>query len=183
VLLQCCRKPTLTWGVRRHRLAVLDHTAHTQSMPGAAADCTLHCATSQALAQLLTPPAPKAVTIAIDRLMALGALSPTDGSSGSSMPFAASPSSAAGEKLTALGLHVSMMPMDARLAKALIYACMLRCLSPMLTIAAAMGYGRPLFMSPPDKRSEADASRRSLLAGAVTAKSDHLAMVAAFNAW
>ncbi len=75
------------------------------------------------------------------------------------------------------------MPMDARLAKALIYACMLRCLNPMLTIAAAMGYGRPLFSSPPDRRAEADAARRSLLAAAVTAKSDHLAMVAAFNAW
>jgi HrpA-like RNA helicase len=32
----------------------------------------------------------------------------------------------AGEQLTALGTHVASMPMDPRLAKALIYACMLR---------------------------------------------------------
>lgn len=32
-----------------------------------------------------------------------------------------------------------------------------RCLDPILTIAAAQGWGRPVFWSPPDKREEVGA--------------------------
>jgi hypothetical protein len=37
----------------------------------------------------------------------------------------------------------------------LLYGALLRCLDPVLTIAAAQGWGRPVFWSPPDKRGEA----------------------------
>lgn len=58
-----------------------------------------------------------------------------------------------------------------------------RCVDPILTIVAAMAHGRSVFVSPPDKRAEAAAARGSLTAGSAAAKSDHLAVIAAFNAW
>lgn len=36
----------------------------------------------------------------------------------------------------------------------LLYGALLRCLDPVLTIAAAQGWGRPVFWSTPDKREE-----------------------------
>lgn len=46
-----------------------------------------------------------------------------------------------------------------------------------------MAYGRPVFHSPPDRRAEAEAARRALIAGGAAARSDHLAVVAAFGLW
>jgi HrpA-like RNA helicase len=60
-----------------------------------------------ALARLISPPAPDAVDAAVAKLGRLGAFDNC-------------------ERLTALGRHLSLMPMDSRLAKALIYASMLR---------------------------------------------------------
>lgn len=37
----------------------------------------------------------------------------------------------------------------------LVHGALLRCAGPVLTIAAAMGHGRPVFYSPPDKCGEA----------------------------
>jgi hypothetical protein len=53
----------------------------------------------------------------------------------------------------------------------------------MLTIVAAMGYGRPIFLSPPDKREEANAAKKKLTGASAAAKSDHLTLIAAFNSW
>ncbi len=47
-----------------------------------------------------------------------------------------------------------------------------------------MAHGRPVFHSPPDKRAEADAAKAALTAGsAAAARSDHIAIVAAFETW
>lgn len=98
------------------------------------------------LGQLLTPPSAAAVASATTNLSAMGALDAGARASGGcqlvagegaalsgagrrahlvqySEPCSMRP---AGEQLTALGTHVASMPMDPRLAKALIYACMLR---------------------------------------------------------
>lgn len=61
-----------------------------------------------ALGRLISPPQPDAVAAAVASLTHLGALDADD------------------EALTALGRHLTLMPMDARLAKTLIYAVMLR---------------------------------------------------------
>lgn len=53
----------------------------------------------------------------------------------------------------------------------------------MLTIAAARAHGRSVFVSPHDKRSEAEAARRALAPAAYDFRSDHLALVAAFAGW
>ncbi len=60
-----------------------------------------------ALGRLISPPAPDAIASAVSALTTLGALDDD-------------------EALTALGRHLTLMPMDARLAKTLIYAVMLR---------------------------------------------------------
>eukprot|EP00883_Tetradesmus_obliquus_P006330 jgi/Sobl393_1/16814/SZX72388.1 len=104
---------------------------------------------SQVLSCLLTPPPAEAVAGAVSQLVALGALAVT--------PWGE------GEALTPLGSHLCAMPMDAALGKALLYGCMLRCASPLLTIAAALGHGRPMWVNPPpDKRGEAAAARQAL---------------------
>jgi hypothetical protein len=117
------------------------------------------------LAQLLTPPDPASIEAAVLHLTRLGALAPAD------------------ESLTPLGRHLVAMPMDADLGKALIYGCMLRCTGPLLTIAAAAAYGRPVWVSPGDKRAAAEAAKRAVAAAAYAQRSDHLAIVAAYNGW
>jgi hypothetical protein len=42
-----------------------------------------------------------------------------------------------------------------RVGKMLVHGSLLRCAAPVLTIAAALGHGRPVFCSPPDKRRDA----------------------------
>lgn len=59
------------------------------------------------LSQMLTPPPPSAIMSSVDSLSSLGALD-------------------ADEALTALGRLLSQIPMDPRLAKTCIFACMLR---------------------------------------------------------
>lgn len=56
--------------------------------------------------------------------------------------------------LTPLGRHLTCLPCDPALGKLLIYGCLLRCLDPVLTIAAALTNNRPIFMSPPACRGE-----------------------------
>ena len=60
-----------------------------------------------ALARLISPPQPEAVGAAVQVLHALGALNDA-------------------EALTPLGRHLTLLPMDARLAKTLLYGVMLR---------------------------------------------------------
>jgi ATP-dependent RNA helicase DHX57 len=66
----------------------------------------------------------------------------------------------------------------------LVYGAMLGCLDPVLTVAAALAHGRPMFMSvPPDAQQEVERIRQPVLGPAIAARSDHVAMVAAFNGW
>ena len=58
-----------------------------------------------------------------------------------------------------------------------------RCVSPVLIVVAAMTHGRSVFVSPPDKRAEAAAAHAQITANSTAAKSDHLAIIAAFNGW
>ena len=80
--------------------------------------------------------------------------------------------------LTALGFHLATLPVDARVGKMLIYGALFGCIDSALTIAASMSARNP-FMSPFDKRDEADAARKEF----ATAESDHLTTLQAFNEW
>ncbi|BFI42914.1 ATP-dependent RNA helicase DHX57 [Marchantia polymorpha subsp. ruderalis] len=112
------------------------------------------------VSRIITSPDPSAVRTSLKNLLDLNALD-------------------AGENLTPLGHHLVRMPVDARVGKMLLFGCMLKCLDPVLTIAAALS-GRSPFMAPPDKREEAAAAKLRLAGGS---KSDHLTVVAAYNGW
>ena len=65
--------------------------------------------------------------------------------------------------------------------KMLVYAAMLQCTDPLLTVAAALSHGRPVFMAPPAARDEAKAAHARIAGPTNGAKSDHVATVFAFN--
>ncbi|KAH7923230.1 P-loop containing nucleoside triphosphate hydrolase protein [Leucogyrophana mollusca] len=79
-------------------------------------------------------------------------------------------------QLTALGRHISMLPVDLRLGKMLVLGTIFRCLDPILTIAACLS-SKPLFVSPMDKREEANQARLRF----DTDNSDLLTDVNAYN--
>lgn len=114
----------------------------------------------EVVSQMLTPPSFEAVRTSLQSLEDLNALDKA-------------------ERLTPLGQHLARMPVDARVGKMLIFGCMLKCLDPVLTIAASLS-GRSPFMSPMEKRDEAAAARMKL---AGNSKSDHMAIVAAYSGW
>ncbi|CAM6128719.1 unnamed protein product [Calypogeia fissa] len=113
-----------------------------------------------AASKIITPPESGAIRTSLKNLQDLNALD-------------------AAERLTPLGHHLAKMPVDARVGKMLLFGCMLRCLDPVVTIAAALS-GRTPFLSPMEKREEASAARLRL---AGTSKSDHLTIVSAYNGW
>ena len=133
------------------------------------------------LARALSPPPTAAVAAAISSLRSIGAIAACPPSSSSSASSSAS--SCDNDSLTPLGAAIARLPLDPRLAKLLIYASMLGCLDPMLSVAGALAAGKPLFLSPRDgaARAEADAARARLASGA--GRSDHLAAARAYDAW
>uniref|UniRef100_A0A8D8YRQ8 Probable ATP-dependent RNA helicase YTHDC2 n=1 Tax=Cacopsylla melanoneura TaxID=428564 RepID=A0A8D8YRQ8_9HEMI len=85
------------------------------------------------------------------------------------------------EDLTELGRHLLDLPISPRYGKMLIYACVLKCLDPILTIVASLAYRDPFVI--PMRASDKCAARneRKLLAG--NSASDHMALLRAFQAW
>ena len=92
------------------------------------------------LASALTPPETSAVEGAIALLGRMGALD--------------------GQKLTALGRHLSLIPADLRCGKLMVYGATFGCLEACLTIAAILTVRSP-FLSPQTKRDHAKAARTS----------------------
>ncbi|KAM5535888.1 hypothetical protein V8D89_010506 [Ganoderma adspersum] len=97
------------------------------------------------LSRAIDPPDISAVDKALEVLEELSAIS-SDG------------------ELTALGRHMAMLPMDLRLGKMLILGTIFRCLGPVLTVAACLS-SKPLFLSPVDKREEANLARARFATG------------------
>jgi len=86
--------------------------------------------------------------------------------------------------LTPLGQHLARLPMDVRIAKMLIYGSLLQCADQVLTIAAGLSV-RNIFVSPPDKRDEANAAKKQLLGGerVDVTQSDHICLLYAYERW
>jgi ATP-dependent RNA helicase DHX36 len=111
----------------------------------------------------LEPPDKRAVANALELLRVIGALHlDTDR-----------------EQLTALGEHLSRLPVDPRLGKMLIYGVFFQCLDPVLTIASSLGFRNPFTMSLTQK-GEADRAKLALAGGRL---SDHAAYLGAFEGW
>lgn len=97
--------------------------------------------------------------------------------------------------LTPLGFHLAHLPVDPRLGKMLVYATVLGCLNPVLTIAASI-MCKPAFGVDPENRDQAVANKRKVTSGSCEknqsrdtnssnfgAKSDHLAAAKAFDSY
>jgi ATP-dependent RNA helicase DHX57 len=122
----------------------------------------------QVLDNMLTPPPKDGLRRAVQALEHMGAIEPGN------------------QALTPLGKHLTQMPCDPKLGKMLIYGAILRCVDPVLTIAAAQAHGKSVFWSSQDTRKDADIMRSKLVAsltGGSSTKSDHIATIAAYNGW
>ncbi|XP_063990992.1 3'-5' RNA helicase YTHDC2-like [Diachasmimorpha longicaudata] len=85
------------------------------------------------------------------------------------------------EDLTELGTHLLDLPVEPRLGKMLLYAVVLKCLDPILTIVCSLAYKDPFLLpSQPSQRRAATAARKTLAAGSY---SDHMAVLRAFQLW
>ena len=94
--------------------------------------------------------------------------------------------------LTPLGKRLSMLPLDATLAKMLLFAVLLRCLSPALTIAAVVSHKVPWRASDSENEETSAASvmkknlTKNVKENESVAKnevSDHLVHAAAYEKW
>lgn len=147
-----------------------------------------------ALAATPDPPSREAVRAATRRLRAVGALAPAPALQPEPDPGRSRVPAKTTETtetspdrpklvLTPLGAHLAQLPVEPRLGKMLVYACVLGCLPPILTAAAAMSC-KPAFRANPDDKDAAVAAKRAAsAAGNFGARSDHLAVAAAFDAW
>ncbi|KAJ1088168.1 hypothetical protein NDU88_001327 [Pleurodeles waltl] len=112
------------------------------------------------LHRLLDPPTTEAVDLAIKHLLDLNALDKQ-------------------EELTPLGFHLARLPVEPHIGKMILFAALLCCLDPVLTIAASLSFKDP-FVIPLGKEKVADSKRKEL---SKNTKSDHLTVVNAFEGW
>ncbi|XP_008451835.2 DExH-box ATP-dependent RNA helicase DExH6 isoform X3 [Cucumis melo] len=87
------------------------------------------------------------------------------------------------EKLTELGKKLGSLPVHPVTSKMLIFAILMNCLDPALTLACALDYKDPFTLPMlPSERKKAAAAKAEL-ASLYGGHSDQLAVVAAFNCW
>lgn len=115
---------------------------------------------SEFLARALQPPEPLSVQNAIEYLKTIGALDEN-------------------ENLTVLGRNLSMLPVEPKLGKMLIFGSLFNCLNPIMTVVAGLSVRDP-FLMPFDKKDLAE-SAKALFSGRTF--SDHLALVQAYEGW
>ncbi|KAL6845214.1 hypothetical protein ACP4OV_024709 [Aristida adscensionis] len=122
------------------------------------------CKIADFLKKTLDPPIPETVRNAITVLQDLGALTQD-------------------EQLTDLGEKLGSLPVHPSTTKMLLFAILMNCLDPALTLACAADYRDP-FLLPmaPDERKRATAAKVEL-ASLYGGFSDQLAVVAAFDCW
>ncbi|CAK9007538.1 ATP-dependent RNA helicase DHX29 (DEAH box protein 29) (Nucleic acid helicase DDXx) [Durusdinium trenchii] len=133
------------------------------------------------LADALDPPNDKAVVGAIKNLVDAGAVvmpeTETSTTSSNAPETTFAPDTC--PDLTALGQHLSHFPLDIKIGKMLIYACIFRCLDPVLTVAASIGLEQKVFTSPASRQAEAAQAQKRFLHDA----SDLLTLHNVFDAW
>lgn len=123
-----------------------------------------NCRIADFLKKTMDPPIPETIRNAIAVLQDLGALTED-------------------EQLTELGEKLGSLPVHPSTTKMLLFAILMNCLDPALTLACAADYRDP-FVLPiaPDERKRAAAAKVEL-ASLYGGFSDQLAVVAAFDCW
>ena len=106
---------------------------------------------------LIEPPVTEIIDSSIKRLQSVGAF---DGA----------------QELTPLGRHLATLPVDVKIGKLMLYGAMFACVDSALTMAACLNYKNP-FVSPFDKRREADAKKKEFS----DAHSDQLTVLRAYK--
>ncbi|XP_077256086.1 3'-5' RNA helicase YTHDC2 [Temnothorax americanus] len=85
------------------------------------------------------------------------------------------------EDLTELGSHLLDLPIEPRLGKMLLYAVVLKCLDPILTIVCSLAYKDPFILpSQPSQKRALTAARKKFATGTF---SDHMVVLRAFQGW
>ncbi|XP_034942957.1 3'-5' RNA helicase YTHDC2-like isoform X2 [Chelonus insularis] len=85
------------------------------------------------------------------------------------------------EDLTELGTHLLDLPVEPRLGKMLLYAVVLKCLDPILTIVCSLAYKDPFILphQPCQKRAVSLVRKKF----AADTYSDHMVVLRAFQGW
>lgn len=115
---------------------------------------------AQFLSEAIEPPVPSVIDSSISQLRTLGALNDD-------------------ESLTPLGRVLATMPVEPALGKMILLAVIFRCLDPIIILGASAA-ARDLFVSPPERRAEANRAKHAFVRGT---GSDHMAMINAFREW
>lgn len=84
------------------------------------------------------------------------------------------------ENITYLGIHLANMPVDCQLGKMILYAIMMRCLDPVVTIVSALSVKDP-FMLPLGNEGEKITEIKKGFAQ--NSMSDHQMLLNTFNEW
>lgn len=114
------------------------------------------------LSKALEPPSFLAVRNAVALLKTIGALTPM-------------------EDLTEIGQHLLDLTVEPKLGKMLLYACVMKCLDPILTIVCSLANKEPFQISMnPENRKKGGLARKEFAADSY---SDHMALLRAFQAW
>lgn len=114
------------------------------------------------LSKALEPPSFLAVRNAVTLLKTIGALTPM-------------------EDLTEIGQHLLDLTVEPKLGKMLLYACVMKCLDPILTIVCSLANKEPFQISMnPENRKRGSLARKEFAADSY---SDHMALLRAFQAW
>ncbi|CAH0687952.1 unnamed protein product [Spodoptera exigua] len=114
------------------------------------------------LSKALEPPSFLAVRNAVSLLKTIGALTPM-------------------EDLTEIGQHLLDLTVEPKLGKMLLYACVMKCLDPILTIVCSLANKEPFQISMnPENRKKGSMARKEFAADSY---SDHMALLRAFQAW
>lgn len=114
------------------------------------------------LSKALEPPSFLAVRNAVSLLKTIGALTPM-------------------EDLTEIGQHLLDLTVEPKLGKMLLYACVMKCLDPILTIVCSLANKEPFQISlNPENRKRGSLARKEF---ASDSYSDHMALLRAFQAW
>lgn len=85
------------------------------------------------------------------------------------------------EKITHLGIHLAYMPVSCQLGKTVIYAVVMKCLDPVITIVSALSVKDPFLISVNEK--EADIAFNVKKEFSDDSLSDHYMLLNAFNSW
>eukprot|EP01119_Soliformovum_irregulare_P013905 TRINITY_DN3746_c0_g2_i2.p1 TRINITY_DN3746_c0_g2~~TRINITY_DN3746_c0_g2_i2.p1 ORF type:complete len:1292 (+),score=525.82 TRINITY_DN3746_c0_g2_i2:491-3877(+) len=111
------------------------------------------------LSQALDPPSLQSVTMAMEKLISVGAVSSQN-------------------EITPLGYHLSALPVDVQVGKLILFGAIFHCLEPTLILAGSASNKTP-FVAPVGKRDEANQARRSF----AKSHSDQIAIIRAYQKW